>query len=1386
MSAKQLLKEARKAITENDPETALASVREVLSLDNQNYFAYLFRGKAYLQLNNIDKALVAYERSIEIDPKNLLGWKGYFQAAQDLDDYRRYFDILTRYVRVLSEEELSYTEAINEALRYLNKHKYQLDYELREFFLRSVLPDTELGFLVGSLMGQPLDNLQKLISLVQNKESTETRSVLAKERMKMPRVLTQALQSQLDAYEWEVCKRNDLSNLYQLFLNICQDDDLRKEYEVRFFKYKYRMLKFSPEKDRLRKEISEMAADMTLIGTSEILVWSVHFDLQDPASLYDYDQDQLLSFARNFKNEGLGRLVKAYLISEISPCEKDAIRGLFDPSSEALDSEVIDLDGVSVDPTSNQNQYSGGEVLAMMLEGYSKSETSMLANRIICTFYIHLQEYEVGSVTCAKAIRRLAEFHRSFGIDLQNCKRDILCALATVYTYHEAPKNFARALQLFDKVLDSTPENLQALIGKGLILLEKLDLVGSRELLEKVVRAQPEDANALTELGWCLVLSKEYEKGRETLLEALKNIRFVSGKASLLAATVNWRLAKCVLLEKPNLPESANIAHDYLVESLRHSSMYAPSYTLLGLIYQNYRNDNVHAQKCFYRAFEIDASEIVAAKYLVANFAQRNEWDVTDILCQRVTLSDKSRRMLLSQHNEDSDRSWPYRVLGCSALNKQNDAKAIEWFQTALRMLAMDQECWMGLGEAYRNCGRMDAAIKVFRKLCTSETVSWASFYMLGLSLCESGDFINGIEKLRNALSLDPKQECILVAIGEHTIYYSQQLLTGGFITRTMSVVRTAIEQICDCIRLNPSSQKVWKALIECLQITSSVQFDVEKLPFQLVIEVIDGQENAEIDQISIVRIRNLLNEKNFLEAVLLLQVLAARAALNALPKAANKLLRSMANFNLGITYLNLDNTETEIDYGVSEASVDCLKAAIQIESHNAELWLALGNAYVKKNTKLAQHCYIKASVLDQRSIIAWTNLAALYLRCGDTALASEAFDRATSVAPELSHSWLGNALTSTAMGDEKSASRLTTHAYVLSNGRSPLAMLCYAWAVVRIRVGNSPDSKQIEAAQEFGIANYAINNFLKFSPNDEVGMKLALNLSERCQSYEAGVLVADKICSILESKYEISELVADLVEYSKAKSALARMHLAVEAYELSLDSAQFAQELLTDIEESTETRKIQLSCHIVTALSFFFNSQFDEALEELQNILRKHSDSHRAITLIAQILHAYDTDSAKQAATEQLFSYIEENGSSLMVVLVLGAISVSENLIDLLEPIKEELQGLAISELQADISRSVPKLLSEINSMLSSGQDLRVWQRFACMFPNDHTAWQHLSPSMALSLALLSDSKHTAKELSEAYLAKGTLRETQRALILDGHNPRAAVLLQSGSLPEL
>lgn len=1314
MSLKKTLKESKAALDRNDPEEALDYIKKAIEIDSECYFAYVFRGKAYQLMDNAASAAAAFKRATTIQPDDLLGWKGYLQVLSKLLDYPQYLEVFEQYVNVLLEQDKPTAPAVKDLYNYLHSHGMKGDKKLRLQYLRSVAPGLRLQELLGSAVGTPIKNLEELISAVKEDEKTKYQN--------QKRTISIGKKSQTTD-EWSHRKDSELPLLYEALLNICDDDEKRRSTEEELFKFLYALLKVAPaaEKPALLERLSVLCSDMVVVGSPCVAAWNLLLDLQDPETIGAYDELLVFEYIQRFPEEGLSVMLYLYLMSDFGPFNRERLQ------------ELVQVEHTDGDP--EDGEHSGllpADIVLLMASGYSLAENSVLAQRLMSVYLVEVRDYGEAEKVCGLAVSHLAKLLKQYGIQPANAKQDCLCSLATVFTYHEAPKNFTRALLLYAHILEKSPDNKQALLGKGRILLEQGSLDKARRVLELLVEKHPLDTAALLELGWCETRMQAFDKGIERLSEALKTIEGTSAALFEQRATAKCKLAQTYLQRSAD-PDSVDTARRLLEEALEDCSTHAPAYTELGMVYEDHVGAVGSAQKCYFKAFELDPGELVAARRLVAGLALQKEWEVAEVLCKRVVLTERSRRLLLSSVYDEPDRLWPYRVLGCAALNAQDDAKAVEWFQTALRTRASDTDAWIGLGEAYYNSGRVEAAIKVFAHARKSSD-SWLVHYMLGLSLCEIGNFTDGTAALQAAHAAS-KQACVVAALYELCVAHAASLHKLGLLGRALHTNRQALAWIAQAAQRSRHSQKLWRALIDGLALFAAAPLENDQLDVLQLLGVF-GDLPVGDDRFSVASAKAG-------DTVAVAAVLAARAAVHVLPKKASRYMRSVAHYNLGLAYLRC---------GERGLAVESLKTAISCELGNGLFWNALGVAYAD-NAAVAQHCFIKASAHDAHDGTAWSNLGALYLKHGDAVVAHEAFQRAVATAPEQPLPWLGSAFSVLNASALHNQSSLLTHAYVLSKTELPLAKLCYARDVVARRVGHGFDTLDIEAAQEVSIAHFAIQGFLKEQPSHQQALALALALSERCQTASITLDVGHRILELLAGSG---------AKTAHVRALMARAYLAQKDYDAAVEYADAAG----DVDDT----RLHMSVRITVGLALFFSGRYTEALEELQGVLER--GLARGVVLVAQVLFALGEPETKQAAIDELFAHIEEHGAQLAAVLTLGAISVVEDLSEYHEAIKEELESLPLAALQGDTLRAVPRLLAELAARLQLGD--AVWQRFALLFPHDYRVWRHLSRDGALEAAQLSASKLTAGEIAEAYFEKGTVRHVQRSLLMDAQNSAA------------
>ncbi|CDR47477.1 CYFA0S32e00738g1_1 [Cyberlindnera fabianii] len=1339
MSTKQYLKAAKQALQDGNAEYCVSLAEDALEIDPKSYFAYVFIGKASHLLGKIKEACDAYKKAIAIEPDNLMAWKGLVLVVKNTDDYKSFFETMADYIQVATAQGHAIADLLNDIDSYRKKYSSE---EVKEEYLRQLLPDGKLQQATHGLLMKPVSAITNYLDILLKREKKEMFQVVVREKMKKKNNTDKA-----DAAAWQFYQVSQIPHLYEELINIQDDDEKRRDTEEQLLKYRHSMLKAAPldAKQKIFAELKEMVEGMVLVKHTSFYAWSLYFDWIDVDTLSDFDPQVLKNFIVLFKDHPLGQIVHSFLMSDMSTYnielkdDKETKENIEATSSEeqALQELTVAEDDLSL---------TQDELISVMTQALQSCKTSLFAHRIVLAYHIHSKKYPEAYHICQSAIQLLASTTRSVGYHFPKTKKDYLINFGLVLTYYEAPKNYKRALEIFDKVLAESPDNVKARVGKGLILADRGELENSRDLLSRICSEFPDNEEALMELSWVQIRLDEHEVGRDGLLSVLKNLKGNSLYMLELKARVNWRIAESYSTEK-----NYSKAYEHLVDSLRSFPNYASSYTSLGYIYLNAYNDHKRAKKCFVKAFELDTSEVKAAYQLVSEATEQTEWSAAQVICTKVLESENAKRNL-------GQDSWPYRILGCTALEQQDAAKAVEWFQNAIRLNKEDTESWVGLGEAYAGCGRLEAAAKVFRRALELVPDHWVAKYLLGSMQFQIGEFEDALEIFEDVLKVKPNEECVVAGMYETLYSYASDCVLTGFFGKAIGLALRAFEYL---EQGNVESYNFWKTLSDLTQLFLQVQSKIDLFPHEKLLAILK-KSNLEINESLI---QEYVGNQKPVELVSLFLVYINKAALALEPRS--RPLHSSVLYNLGlsqlIAFLNTKNTEYR------DEAIEVLKRSIKMQNNYQEPWIALGIASISVNPRVAQHCFIKASSIDQRNVSIWSNLALLYLRYGDNNLATEAYMRGQSLAPTEPISWLGHALAADAQGDRATSSNMYTHAFVLSNGKNPGAQLAYGVDVCLKRIGQGGDFKDIEAVQELSTASYGMVQYLKHYPLDRFGLEVCCLILERLNDYKLGLEISGQLLGLLESAYEETEDENVLNGFARIKAQTARFELGCKEYETAIESCLECLEL-------SEDEKTVISCRTVLGLAYFFTDNFDGALDEFKQVLTLSNDAKRLIVLISQVLYIYDTEETRQAALDQLFHSIENQGSSLVVALVIGAISVIENLEDYMESIKSELESLSLEELIADRNKNVPYLISKINERLGQNSQ-SVWQKSAFLFPGDLEVWRQIDKNVALKIA--KSGKVTAEELSDRYTATGQLKDTQRSLFLAPWNNTAAQTLR-------
>lgn len=1424
-----LLKGAKKELVDKDYDGCIETCKSILKLDKTNFFCYLFLGKSFEAKKRPGDALKAYQKATEIEPDQALGWKGQLSIKVEDPDFKSFFETVLLFTKLLISKKDPLTEAVNYIKDYVGKHG--LDFQpLKVYYLRQITPGlSELGDLIGYQIENPSTSIEALIKLYNNENSTEIKKI--KDSVKLSFSINMTESAKNEKYNekiWPLLSESELPKLYELWIDLEQIDEKRYKIQNEYLEFKYNLLFIAPvvEKPRLRAEIKDLVEGMVLIKCPSELAWKIHFDWLDPQSLAGLDIVQVVDYINLFgKKRGFGAILYLYLISDISPFEKSKVAEYLAPGKEKakgktqvskLETEHPGqlLEDVPKTGANNQSydifDVTPQEIFTKMLSNLSQVKSSVLCCRIVLNYAIHLKDYAYALDVSTDFTNALVLLQNSRGIVLSNSKMEQTLALAIIYTYYEAPKNFPKALSLYDSIWRKDPNNTKVKIGKALILVETKKYDEAAEIFKSLITSDPTDVDATQEYGWCQIQLGNFELGREYIERAISTLQSEAySKKSLnfmeVVSTLKYRLAMSYYMQfdgtsaslhnEATLKEYIGKCSKLLIECLKISPNHAPSFTALGLLHYNYLGKKERAIKLFYKAFELDPSQIEASYKLAEHFTSIGDWEMADLICKSVTENSKAKRQLSSSYSNIKDKAWPYRVLGCASMEFKEDVKAIEYFQSALRMDSSDISSWIGLGEAYMSRGRLEASVKVFTHVIKLQSgvlekdveitpemekkADWHVVYLLAVALTNMLEFENSIRILTNLLDTNEEQRnnsCILTLLIETLILRCDAEIERGAILRASDTLLSTFSYLFHAFDLENKSTKLWKALGDLLRIALTVRSSISRVPFSKVHNLVSNfmtekDEMWELVNFEEFQIDDLMKKEKFPEVCHIYYSLSCIGGYLCTKEGAVKTLRSSLLFNIAISFISWYRDSLRERY--VDTSIRLLNKCVKLEPENSEYWNCLGIVSMGKNPKVSQHCYIKAISIESKSPIYWFNLGMLYIKYGDYELAKNCFTRAQSIGATNCVPWAGHALICKKAGDIENARNLFTHSYVLSRGTNPSMTILYAISVLEEIVSEGDDERNLEAVEKLTSVNYGMINYLKLFPSDTFALELTVKIIERLYSFNSGIEYSKNLCQLYEQEYEETESERILINYCMAKCQYSRFLLAKQEYVKASEVCDDVGSLLDTISDITmQVQRCMLSCFTVFGLSLYFQGDYERSLEEFRKLVDAFPENERIVVLISQVLFASGDEAAKQEAMDELLNNIATQGTSLIVAMTIAAISLVEDLTEYIDAVKEVLDQLPLDTLIRDSHREIPKLLIMISKRITAKQPgtrvNRTWQRNAVLFPGDISVWSHVDSEVALELSIHTK-KDCAMDVSDAYAKVKRLREAQRSILLSG-----------------
>ncbi|AEY96701.1 FAEL281Cp [Eremothecium gossypii FDAG1] len=1383
-NVKQCLKGAKQALAAQDWATAVEYSLQVLDVDARSYYAHVFLGKAYSMEGNWKESLKHYDCAIEENPRELVAWKGLFVLLRDANgmlSHEEYFQRCSEYAEVLVTLQLPQIELIDQLRDYVRQHP-----DAEEAYLWQLRPGMPLAEQLGRNLLEPQEALKRLLSKVNAREEREVARLVSRERLKLSKNDTDYT-FKLNSVAWQVYESSPVDELYEQLVNVIYDDAERRQMEHQWLEHRIKLLSAMPSGDKpaFYLQVKTMVDDMVLVDHDSSLAWRLHLEWQDCVSVYDLDLERISMFIRKFPTEPLGVLLLAWICSKFSNYDAKLFYKMTFGEKEEINTVSGELEepGENLHPefanavdAGSQERLSETDVV-QVLRDLQHLQKSILAHRIVSQYFVNLEEYEFVLPYIKNGITLVAQAIRDLGARLINAKRDLSLDYATVYTYLESPKYHSIALSLFDKVLADDPQNYRAKLKKSHILIERKQWDEAYALLKGVVDRHPHLYDAHSAFGWCQLQLGDTESALETFQLIINNVKSSDGTSSQFISSVHWRTAQALITkqqhEDPSGNEFIKIAFQHLVQSLKITDLFAPGYSLLGHIYEVYFQDLTRAFRCYVKAFELDAGDLVAAKYMVEYYSDLCNWQAAANICDRVIKND----MHLNSVN------WPYRVLGVYYLELQQEAESIEWFQSALRIDSSDVEAWIGLGQAYAACGRIEASIKVFeRALELSPEHKYAGLF-LAISLCQLSEFEKSLEALRKLVNKYPQEAIFKERLSATLVEHALQFFDQGYLIKAATCAAEVISIIEDIVSEQVEyTTNMWITLSKALNIFISTRSQFDNLPLAKLTSILDKcplKNTEEVDLIDMTSFENLLNGDSDLNISVALQflILSSKCCIATSDyENLSRTVRASLWYNLALAELTAYLILKEMRY--CDAATYCFKRSIKYQSNFFASWVGLGISSMNLNYRVSQHCFIKANALAPKEPTIWFNMSLLALKCHDVEFAKLVLNQLHGLAPQMPHSWFAKALTLEKEGDINESTRMFAYAFLISNGRYKPVQLLYAKAALNRHIANNEDERDIEPNLELSTIAYGLGQYLKKCPDDLLALQCAILTYERLCKFTAASHLINDVALILENRFEKSQDERELINYGIIKTQLARTQLGLAKFENAIEDASLALGILEG-NDTPDAKRSLLSNYIVLGLGHYFSGDFDQALEFFKILLSDYGNSSEVTLMISRTIYNFGGEEAIDIALQELSEYRTTHGLDLLVVITMAVICLMENKVDQLSILMKELANLPLKGILSDKYKDVPLVMDEISRALNLRAPSKIlWQRSAFFTPNNADVWKQLDYTTSNRITHSGQCKVTANHLSNTCFKLGTLSKTQLGIYLCPWNKEGVKLL--------
>uniref|UniRef100_A0A8C5IAR0 Tetratricopeptide repeat domain 37 n=1 Tax=Gouania willdenowi TaxID=441366 RepID=A0A8C5IAR0_GOUWI len=435
-------------------------------------------------------------------------------------------------------------------------------------------------------------------------------------------------------------------------------------------------------------------------------------------------------------------------------------------------------------------------------------------------------------------------------------------------------------------------------------------------------------------------------------------------------------------------------AHTHLLKAAKLDPNFGSAFRYLGHYYRVVANDSARAQGCYKKAFQLNNDDDESGAASVDLSMGQGDMDTALAILESVI-----------EKATPGSAKWAWMRRGLYYLKVGENQQAIADLQSALRADPEDWVSWECLGEAYLNRRSFTAALKAFAKAHQLHPSSIYSVYQAAAIKQTLGKFKEAVAEY---LLITEHQDYVpaLKGLGECQLSLAKSLMEDCRDGGAIDLIQKSINNLFRAVQLRPDLSCLWKLLGDACTTVHIVSPNRAQVQVPALLVGLDP--NTEI---------HMLNQTQILKVGESCYV----RALKLMPEV------SSLWYDLGLNYYHQASSQLEKAQQVNSVwlysfflSLQCLKKAIMMDSGNHSYWNALGVVSTNKgveNFALAQHSFIKSIQAYPDSVVAWTNLGALYLKKDNLELAHEAFKTAQSLEPLYVNCWIGQALIAEGVG---------------------------------------------------------------------------------------------------------------------------------------------------------------------------------------------------------------------------------------------------------------------------------------------------------------------------------------------------------------------------------